>query len=42
MIVDGASDLFEEPGKLQEVEKLAVNWFIKHLVKANQLVNEKK
>lgn len=31
-IVDGASHLFEEPGKLDEVANLAVNWFNKHLI----------
>lgn len=30
-IVSGASHLFEEPGKLDEVMKLAGRWFIKHL-----------
>jgi dienelactone hydrolase len=31
-IVEGASHLFEEPGKLEEVAKLATDWFEKHLV----------
>lgn len=31
-IVPGASHLFEEPGKLEEVAKLAVDWFEKYLV----------
>ncbi len=30
-IVQGASHLFEEPGKLDEVAELAANWFTKHL-----------
>lgn len=30
-IIDGASHLFEEPGKLQEVAKLAAEWFEKNL-----------
>ena len=30
-IVPGATHLFEEPGKLEEVAKLATNWFLKHL-----------
>jgi pimeloyl-ACP methyl ester carboxylesterase len=30
-IVPGATHLFEEPGKLEEVAKLARDWFIKHL-----------
>ena len=31
-IVNGASHLFEEPGKLNEVSKLALNWFREHLI----------
>ncbi len=31
IIVPGASHLFEEPGKLQEVGRLAANWFMRHL-----------
>ncbi len=30
-VVPGATHLFEEPGKLQEVSKLAINWFEKYL-----------
>jgi len=30
-IVEDASHLFEEPGKLEEVAELTVNWFTKHL-----------
>ena len=30
-IVSGASHLFEEPGKLEEVAKLATAWFLEHL-----------
>jgi dienelactone hydrolase len=30
-IVPGASHLFEEQGKLEEVAKLSVNWFVIHL-----------
>jgi pimeloyl-ACP methyl ester carboxylesterase len=30
-IVTGASHLFEEPGKLQEVARLAAAWFLKHI-----------
>jgi dienelactone hydrolase len=33
-IVPGASHLFEEPGTLEEVAQLAVNWFADHLVTA--------
>jgi dienelactone hydrolase len=31
-IVPGASHLFEEPGKLEEVAKLAIKWFSKYLL----------
>ncbi|MBI2270398.1 MAG: alpha/beta hydrolase [Bacteroidetes bacterium] len=30
-IVNGATHLFEEPGKLDEVARLATNWFVKYL-----------
>lgn len=30
-IVLGAAHLFEEPGKLEEVARLAVGWFTKYL-----------
>jgi putative phosphoribosyl transferase len=30
-VIEGASHLLEEPGKLEEVAKLATNWFVKHL-----------
>ncbi len=32
-IVPGATHLFEEPGKLQEVADLAINWYKKYLTK---------
>jgi len=32
VIVPGASHLFEEPGKLDEVARLAADWFVQHLV----------
>lgn len=32
-IVLGATHLFEEPGKLEEVAKLAAKWFVRHLHK---------
>ncbi len=32
-IVPGATHLFEEPGKLEEVSRLAIDWFKKHLGK---------
>jgi putative phosphoribosyl transferase len=30
-IVPGATHLFEEPGKLEEVGRLATDWFVRHL-----------
>jgi dienelactone hydrolase len=30
-LVQGATHLFEEPGALEEVAKLAVDWFVQHL-----------
>lgn len=33
-IVEGATHLFEEPGKLEEVAELARNWFSRHLAHA--------
>ena len=30
-IVDNATHLFEEPGALEEVSRLARNWFVEHL-----------
>ena len=32
-IVPGATHLFEEPGKLEEVARLAASWFVNHLQK---------
>jgi dienelactone hydrolase len=32
-IVEAATHLFEEPGKLQEVSDLAIDWYKKHLTK---------
>lgn len=40
MIVEGASHLFEEPGKLQEVAVLAADWFKKHLVNTDPYVEK--
>jgi putative phosphoribosyl transferase len=34
MIVPGASHLFEEPGALDEVARLARNWFQRHIIPA--------
>jgi hypothetical protein len=33
-IIPGATHLFEEPGALQEVARLAAEWFKKYLVTA--------
>jgi putative phosphoribosyl transferase len=35
VIVPGASHLFEEPGKLEEVARLAADWFARHLTAAH-------
>jgi putative phosphoribosyl transferase len=37
VIVPGATHLFEEPGTLEEVARLATEWFLRHLGPANQL-----
>jgi hypothetical protein len=34
-IVPGATHLFEEPGALEEVARLARDWFLRHLAPAN-------
>lgn len=36
VIVPGASHLFEEPGKLEEVARLAADWFTRYLVPADE------
>jgi len=33
-IVPGATHLFSEPGALEEVARLAEEWFLRHLVQA--------
>lgn len=33
VIVPGATHLFEEPGKLEEVARLAADWFVRYLTK---------
>lgn len=35
-IIPGASHLFEEPGKLQEVADMAITWYKRHLVKKEE------
>jgi dienelactone hydrolase len=34
-IIPGATHLFEEPGTLEKVAKLASDWFVKHLTKSH-------
>lgn len=36
VIVPGATHLFEEPGKLEEVARLAADWFARHLIAASE------
>ena len=36
-IVPGATHLFEEPGKLKEVARLAAGWFVRHLGSAPEV-----
>jgi pimeloyl-ACP methyl ester carboxylesterase len=33
VIVPGATHLFEEPGTLEEVARLAADWFLRYLVR---------
>lgn len=33
VIIPGATHLFEEPGKLEEIAKLSIDWFLRYLVK---------
>jgi pimeloyl-ACP methyl ester carboxylesterase len=35
-IIDGATHLFEEPGKLEEVADLASKWFMEHIVNSKK------
>jgi len=39
-IIPGASHLFEEPGALAQVAKLAADWFILHLANKNQSIRK--
>ncbi len=34
-IVPGATHLFQEPGKLDQVQDLAARWFLRHLAEDN-------
>jgi putative phosphoribosyl transferase len=36
VIVPGATHLFEEPGALEEVARLAKDWFVRHLAPSNR------
>ena len=36
-IVPGASHLFEEPGTLEQVARLARDWFVRHLTPADRV-----
>ena len=40
-IIQGASHLFEESGKLEEVARLALNWFMENLVQP-QIIKQKE
>lgn len=40
VIVPGATHLFEETGKLEEVARLATDWFTKYLAKARSVRNK--
>jgi putative phosphoribosyl transferase len=40
-IVSGATHLFEEPGTLEEVARLARDWFLGHLTHATQLSSKR-
>jgi putative phosphoribosyl transferase len=31
VIIPGATHLFEEPGKLQEVARASIDWFLRYL-----------
>ena len=42
IIIPGATHLFEEPGTLEEVARLAADWFVNHLTKTKNLIKSKK
>lgn len=42
VIVPGATHLFEEPGTLEEVARLAADWFVNHLTKTKNKIKSKK
>ena len=37
VIVPGATHLFEEPGALEQVSRLAIDWLERHLVQARSV-----
>jgi hypothetical protein len=39
-VVPGATHLFEEPGTLEEVARLAGEWFVRHLRGNDRLQND--
>ena len=42
VIVPGATHLFEEPGTLEQVARLAADWFVTHLTKTKNQIKSKK
>ncbi|HSD05438.1 MAG TPA: dienelactone hydrolase family protein [Nitrosopumilaceae archaeon] len=42
VIIPDATHLFEEPGTLDEVARLAADWFVKHLTKTKNSIKSKK
>ena len=42
VIVPGATHLFEEPGTLEQVARLAADWFVNHLTKTKNQTKSKK
>jgi putative phosphoribosyl transferase len=41
VIVPGATHLFEEPGTLEEVSRLAKEWFVRHLTRPGSPVTHR-
>ena len=41
-MVRGATHLFEEPGALEQVAKLATNWFVAHVTQNGERLNDKE
>jgi pimeloyl-ACP methyl ester carboxylesterase len=42
VIVSGATHLFEEPGTLEQVARLAADWFVTHQTKTKDQTKSKK